>query len=152
MAEPTSASAQGWCGCRPGWVCWHRWTQSHSWLTVLPQIIKILTVQKWGVCIISSGAVLIVWLHLHLLKSSADLDKLLFENICIDFLFCLSTRWLGNFTLFENELSINLWSNEQMFSVTLDHCSSYLCFFKCHSKYSWIHYKRVPFPRNCSRD
>lgn len=50
------------------------------------------------------GAVLIVWLDLHLLNSSADLDEILFANIFVDSF--VSTRWLGNFTRLENEFSM----------------------------------------------
>lgn len=56
MAEPTSGSAQSWFERQPDRECWHRWTQSHSWLRVPPQVIKIQTEQKWGACIFSCGA------------------------------------------------------------------------------------------------
>lgn len=39
-SEPTSGSAQSCFGHRPGPVRWHRWSQSHCWLPVGPQIIK----------------------------------------------------------------------------------------------------------------
>lgn len=93
-AELVSGSAQSWFGRRPGRVRWHRWTRSHCWLTVSPQIIKMQRRQKSGESVyLQTELDLNVRLHLHLLKSCAG-QKLFVRRFVS---FCLSTRCLGEF-------------------------------------------------------